>query len=198
MPKVRYYKITHHKLKGVFIKKLYLVRHAKAVWNDGHIGDFDRELSKKSEKGLKSVGSYLMLSSIDPDAILSSPAIRAQRTAEILRDKMKSDTKISYMEELYLSSADTMKNLLQHQQNDLQTIMLIGHNPGISDLAGRLTGGEVLKIPKGAVLALSLPIDRWSDIVDGNSSIDFFINPKQFQYARPTATLKHLRYFMKR
>ncbi len=137
-----------------------------------------------------------MLSSINPDAILSSPAIRAQRTAEILREKMQSDTKISFMEELYLSSADTMKNLLQHQQNDIQTIMLIGHNPGISDLAGRLTGGEILKIPKGAVLALSLPIDNWNDIADAQSSVDFFINPKQFKYARPTATLKHLKYFM--
>ena len=137
-----------------------------------------------------------MLSSINPDAILCSPAIRAQRTAEILKDKMNSDTKISYMEELYLSSADTMKNLLQHQQNDLETIMLVGHNPGISDLAGRLTDNEILKIPKGAVLALSLPIDRWSDLADGKSYIDFFINPKQFQYARPTATLKQLRYFM--
>ncbi len=137
-----------------------------------------------------------MLSGIKPDAILSSPAIRAQRTAEILRDKMKSGTKISYMEELYLSSADTMKNLLLHQQNDLQTIMMIGHNPGISDFAGRLTGGEILKIPKGAVLALHLPIENWSEIVDGKSSIDFFINPRQFRYARPTATLKHLKYFM--
>ena len=172
-----------------------MVRHAKAVWNDGHIGDFDRELSKKSEKGLYAVGSYLMLAGIKPDTILSSPAIRAQKTAEILKEKMDSNIKISYMEELYLSSADVIKNLLMHQHNNLQTIMLIGHNPGISDFASRLTGGEILKIPKGAVLALSLPINNWHDLIDGESYIDFFVNPKQFRYSRPTAMLKNLEYF---
>lgn len=143
------------------------------------------------------VGSYLMLAGIDPDAILSSPAIRAQKTAEILKEKMDSNVKISFMEELYLSSADTIKNLLIHQHNNIETIMLVGHNPGISDFASILTGGEVLKIPKGAVLALSLPIDNWSDIADGKSYIDFFVNPKQFKYSRPTAMLKSLEHFAK-
>jgi len=131
-----------------------------------------------------------MLSGVVPDIILSSPAMRAQKTAEILSEEMHYYKQIRYMNELYLSSADTISNLIHHQLDELDSIMIIAHNPGISDLAHKLTGGEILKIPKGAIVALSLPINKWSEMKDNSSTLDFFIHPKQFKYSRPTAPFK--------
>jgi len=128
-----------------------------------------------------------MLSGVKPDIILSSPALRAQKSAEILANRMEYEKNIDYMEELYLSSADVIKNLLHLQHNELDRIMLVGHNPGLSDFAYRMTGGEVLKIAKGAVLALNFDIDEWSEIRDATASIEFFVHPRQFRYTRPSA-----------
>jgi phosphohistidine phosphatase len=168
------------------IKTLYLVRHAKSDWKHLALGDIMRRLSKKGLHDLETISSYMALKNINPDAILSSCALRAQLTAEGLAEKIGYQKKISYMDELYLTKPTIVLNVLAAQDESLNSIFLVGHNPTLSELVNQFTQEYFSKFPTLGIMALKLDITSWKDILEVSSAkIEFFIFPKQFKYYMP-------------
>ena len=167
------------------IKTLYLIRHAKSDWSDGSLSDFERGLKKKGHKDLNTISSYLSLQQIKPDLILTSLALRAQITADELSKKIDYTGRIHYMEELYNSRPETIMNVLTLQDDDYDTIFVIGHNPELTEFANFLINDNFSKLPTLGVLAINLQIDSWQNITEKCGKIDFFIQPKQFKYYMP-------------
>ncbi|BAF71585.1 phosphoglycerate/bisphosphoglycerate mutase [Sulfurovum sp. NBC37-1] len=167
------------------IKTLYLIRHAKSSWKDIDASDFERGLTKKGKKSIETIGSYLKLRGVCPDIILSSCALRAQETADCLAKKLEFDGKINYMQELYFTDTETLKQIVMLQENDADTIFVIGHNPQITDMANSLIDEHISKIPTMGVVATNFDIEQWSDLGNVKGTMDFFISPKQFQYYIP-------------
>jgi len=122
---------------------------------------------------------------IKPDLMISSLALRAQITASELAKKIHFEGKIHYMKELYQSSPEVYFNILSLQDDEYESIFLVGHNPELTEFANIILKENFHKFPTLGVLAVNLNIDSWEEIDENTGEVDFFIQPKQFKYYMP-------------
>jgi len=167
------------------MKTIYLIKHAKSKWSEPDISDVERDISKKGKKDVNAIGSYLSLRGVLPDAILSSCALRAARTSDLLAKKIEYRGTISYLEELYLTSPEQIKEIVMAQDDELETIFVVGHNPQLTELVNSLSDERISKLPSLGVVAIDFDVEEWSELEDTKGQIDFFIYPKQFKYYMP-------------
>jgi len=167
------------------MKTLYLIRHAKSAWNEVDTSDFERKISKKGKKDVNTMGSYLSLVGIKPQLILSSCALRAQETTDLLADKIDFNGKIHYLQELYLTAVEDIREIISIQEDEIDSMFIVGHNPHLQELANTLIDDHISKFPSLGVIAINFEMSYWSEISSVRGSIDFFIFPKQFKYYMP-------------
>lgn len=167
------------------MKRLYLIRHAKSSWKNGDLSDFERGLNRRGEKDLKTITSYISLKDIKVDLILSSSALRAQITADEIAKKIEYNSKIHYMKELYMVRPEKLMDIIKLQDEQHETIFMVGHNPELTEVANILLKDDFIKMPTLAILAIDLDIENWNDIKENSGKLDFYIYPKQFQYYMP-------------
>jgi phosphohistidine phosphatase len=147
------------------MKVLTLIRHAKSSWDDSSLPDKDRPLNKRGLKEAPLMGKRLAEQAGQPDLILSSPAVRARTTAELIAEGVGYPLdKIEMSERLYATDAGELLAVIQALDDDLKTVFVCGHNPEMSDLAQRLTAHEVVELPTGAVVELTYKTKKWSAI----------------------------------
>ncbi|MEA3491438.1 MAG: histidine phosphatase family protein [Campylobacterota bacterium] len=167
------------------MKTIYFIRHAKSDWQESGASDFERGLSRRGYKDINIIGSYLKLIDIKPDLILASCSLRTQITADGLAEKIEFRGSKSYLQELYLTAPKVLKETLMMQGDEIDAILVVGHNPQISDLVNALIDEHILKIPTLGVVAIDFDIDAWSELEEAIGKIDFFVYPKQFKYYMP-------------
>ena len=167
-------------------KRLALVRHAKSSWADPGIIDHDRPLSSRGRRAALLVGGHLRQVGLRPDLVLCSSATRAQETLELLQLPTGSEVLIDG--ELYAAPAGVLLARLRQVPAEVTCVLLIGHNPGIEELAGMLVAvGTPLpeKFPTAAVADLSLPIRTWRELDAGSGELSAFITPRSLAVAPP-------------
>lgn len=120
-----------------------------------------------------------------PDLVIASCSLRTQETADGLADKLEFSGQRDYLQELYLTPPETLKETLMLQENQFESILVVSHNPQVTDLANMLTNEHVSKIPSLGIVAIAFDIDEWQDLEEAKGEIDFFIYPKQFKYYLP-------------
>lgn len=162
---------------GTPLRELLIIRHAKSDWSDDSLEDFDRPLSDKGKKQACKMGHWLAEHDLIPDLILASPAQRAQQT--LSRMTRHWDTKPDIIEEprLYEADLDTLLDIVRHLP-DRHRIAIVGHNPGLEDLLGWLTGNnEDGRLSTCAIAHLILPGDL-SQLNAGEAKLTQKITPK--------------------
>jgi phosphohistidine phosphatase len=167
------------------MKTLYLIRHAKSGWSEPDTSDFERTISKKGKKDINTMGSYLSLTGVSPQLILSSCALRAQQTTDILAEKISYSGEKHYLQELYHTGLEEIKEIISIQDEKIESMFIIGHNPQLHELANTLITEHISKFPSLGIIAIDFEIDSWEEIYTVKGSIDFFIFPKQFKYYMP-------------
>ncbi|MEA2073424.1 MAG: histidine phosphatase family protein [Campylobacterota bacterium] len=167
------------------MKTLYLIRHAKSDWSSFSLSDVERGLSKKGYRDVNTIGSYLSLRGVTPEVILSSCALRTQETADELAKKIEFTGEKYYLKELYLTSPEAIKEIVMIQDDDIEVMFVIGHNPQLSELCNMLIDEHIAKIPTLGVVAINFNVDRWEELDETKGQVDFFIYPKQFKYYMP-------------
>ncbi len=167
------------------MKTIYFIRHAKAGWSIPDSSDFERSISKKGKRDINTMGSYLALRGVKPELILSSCALRAQQTTDLLAEKIAFEGEKYYLHELYLTSVEAIKEIISIQDDLLNTMFIVGHNPQLHELANSLMDEHISKFPSLGIIAINFDIDTWSDLENVKGEIDFFIFPKQFKYYMP-------------
>lgn len=167
------------------MKTLYLIKHAKSDWSVPGESDMERGLKKKALKDINTMGSYLGLRGISPDVILSSCALRAQETSNMLAKKIEFLGPKYYLKELYLSPPEVIKEIIMAQDDASENVFIVGHNPQLSELVYILSGEHLAKMPSLGIVAMTFDIEDWSELDDKKGSIEFFIYPKQFKYYMP-------------
>jgi phosphohistidine phosphatase len=161
---------------------LYLLRHAKSDWDDPALADIDRPLAPRGRKAARAMGRHLKSSGIKPELILCSPARRARQTLELIRDAGAVMPDADLAPWLYAASAHKLLTKLEELQPETASVMLIGHNPGLEDLAITLagTGADLdrlrAKYPAGALAALSVP--EWRRLDPGSAELVSFVVPR--------------------
>lgn len=127
------------------MKKLYLLRHAMSRRGIRLLSDYDSPLNARGRSQAEAMGRYFQENAFEIDKILCSGALRTRQTLDILLESYDYQGKIEYKDEIYASSVLTLKMLIR--QEDVDSLLLIGHNPAIETLAGDLTGEILMMAP---------------------------------------------------
>ncbi|HEY5423872.1 MAG TPA: histidine phosphatase family protein [Ilumatobacteraceae bacterium] len=165
-------------------RDLLLVRHAKSAWDDPSLNDHDRPLAPRGTKATRRMSAYLAQAEYRPDVVLCSSSRRTMDTLDGIRAALPRRARVELADELYLADANTLLKRLHGLNGKDRCAMLVGHNPGIEDLASLLVGSGdpglrarlAVKFPTGALVALSF-VCAWADLDAGAARIDdFFVS----------------------
>jgi phosphohistidine phosphatase len=148
------------------MKRLTLMRHGDAQWKDPEVADFVRPLNRRGSSESEAMGRRLAELALVPELIISSPARRAQQTAEIVaRELALAPRSIRFEEALYLAGAQEILRLARTIGPRVPHLMIIGHNPGISELANLLgPHADVGGLATAAFCTLTFDTDQWSGV----------------------------------
>lgn len=161
------------------MKTLLLVRHAKSDWDDPGLRDFDRPLNERGKKDAPAMAARLAEKNIEIDAIVSSPAKRAAKTAKAFADVFEIKKKhFELKEELYLAAPSVFYTVLEKLDDEYKSVALFSHNEGITDFANQLTDARIDNIPTCGVFAIKADCNKWSDFRDAKKEFWFFDYPK--------------------
>ena len=153
------------------MKTLTLLRHAKSSWDERGIPDHDRPLNDRGERDAPRMAKRLVEAGIRPSLILSSTALRAWTTAKIFARQINYPAEfLQRVSKLYLASRKTLLEVVSRQENGFNNIVLVGHNPGLTDFAEYLVPGTTNNIPTCGFLTVSIDTDDWN--IDNSSRID--------------------------
>lgn len=145
------------------MKELIIVRHAKSSWKESGLDDRERPLNKRGERDAPEIGARLARRKDRPDLIVSSPAVRALTTARIIARKLGYERKdIVVKERLYGAGVVELLDVIRNADESVGTLMLFGHNPGLTELANRLGPREIPNLPTCGVLHLRFDADIWA------------------------------------
>ena len=146
------------------MKTLFLVRHAKSSRDDPTLPDKERPLNDRGRRDAPKMGERLAKQDVKPDLILSSPAVRALATAEIMAKKL--DYKVKHIvvdERLYAAAPEDVLKVVRELGGKPKRVMLFGHNPELAELAHRLSS-TITEMPTCAVAEFVFDIRSWSDV----------------------------------
>ena len=145
------------------MKTLTLVRHAKSDWKNPRLSDIERPLNRRGERNAPEMGRRIQKHGIRPSLIISSPAVRAWTTAKIIAQEINYPTEFLQQEKsLYLASLDELLDTVLAQDNGFNSLMVVGHNPGMTDFANYLVPGLTDNLPTAGVVAVQFEQDDWS------------------------------------
>lgn len=160
------------------IKNLYLVRHGKAV-SDYYGSDIDRSLKERGINDAYDMAERLVENNQIPELIISSTASRAMHTATIFSRLLKlASSKIKLERDLYLADPQTILDFACKTDDQVHSVLMVGHNPGLTDLSNFFLTEPIDNIPTSGIVGLHFDIDYWPDILNKRPVKSFFDYPK--------------------
>ncbi|MBA2241223.1 MAG: histidine phosphatase family protein [Solirubrobacterales bacterium] len=170
-------------------KRLHLLRHAKSSWSDTGLADYERPLAPRGLRACELVAEHLRERGIEPALVLCSSAVRSCQTLEAIADGLGEGFEVRVEDRIYAASVEGLLERLGEVPDELESVMVIGHQPAIGGLALRLgRGGTQLedlrrKFPTAALASLELA-GPWTDLAPGVAELTGFVKPKQLDSAR--------------
>lgn len=155
------------------------MRHAKSCWNQPWQDDHDRPLAERGLRDAPIMAQKLRNRDILIDKILSSSATRANQTANILAEEFElSPDLIEIEKNLYHASPQTILKYLHLQKDSTQTLIIVGHNPGLNELI-QLLGTQLDNLPTSGQIGFELDLDHWSQLKPEHARFWFLDFPKK-------------------
>lgn len=174
------------------VKKLTLLRHAKSGWDDPVSRDFDRPLNAKGKRAAHRIGEYIRAHDIHYDHVVASPAVRVVETIEHLAEGTGETIAPAWDKRVYLASAVSLLDVVQEADDSHDSLLLVGHNPGLEDLVLMLvpdSAGDAArdqieeKFPTASIVEISFPVDRWEDVRANGGVLSLFVRPRDLDPA---------------
>ncbi len=162
------------------MKTLYLLRHAKSSWDNPDLDDHHRPLNHRGEKDAPKMGKRLRRAGVKPNLICSSSATRAITTARLAAEEMDYPAKsIREEKRLYHAGPDELLDFLHSLNDGVDTVMLVGHNPGLTEFANSLLDEEIDNIPTAGLVGAQLGVNSWKDVKWGCGKLTMNDYPKK-------------------
>lgn len=162
------------------MKQLWLVRHAKSSWDSPDLTDFERPLNDRGKKSAPEMGHRLAKRKLKLDRIVTSPARRAFDTAYAIADALDFPVHLLAVEpRIYEANVKTLLDVVASQPEDCERVMLVGHNPGFSELADRLSPDGMDELPTCAVVGLKFKLKHWRDVARARAEDVYYDYPKK-------------------
>jgi phosphohistidine phosphatase len=146
------------------MKTFFILRHAKSSWKNLGISDHDRLLNKRGKHDAPLMGKLLRDQNLIPNLIISSTAIRAETTANLVAKACNYNGKIVLDKSLYNCEAKDVLNILSRCSNRCNSVLLVGHNPTVEETVELLTDSPEITMSTCALAHLTITIDKWTDI----------------------------------
>jgi phosphohistidine phosphatase len=146
------------------MKTLLLLRHAKSSWKDPDLPDHDRPLNKRGQNDAPRMGKLLKDEDLIPDLIMSSTAVRAKKTAELVAKACKYKGEISLNKSLYGAEPASYLKILEGLSDKDKAVLVVGHSPSVEETVEVLTGSPDVIMPTCALAHISLPIQNWAEL----------------------------------
>jgi phosphohistidine phosphatase len=159
------------------MKTLFLLRHAKSSWNDETLPDFERPLNSRGREAAETMSGVLEQEKIQPDLIVSSPAVRARETIEIIMRTARLNSVLRFDERIYEASVGRLLEVVSQIEKDVKTSLMVGHNPGFEELVTTLTGRNET-MSTAALAKITLKTSNWNNL-ENAGTLEWIIRPKE-------------------
>ena len=175
------------------MRRLLLLRHAKSSWDNGDLDDISRPLAPRGRRAAPLIGRHISAKGIVPDLVLCSTAERARQTLELVAAEWERGevgrAKVEMHSSLYLASLRELLAAVKRLSDDIASVMIIGHNPGMAAFAGRLAAdGDskamktlASKYPTAALAVIDVDAGSWKDMALGEGRLKAFVRPKDLK-----------------
>jgi phosphohistidine phosphatase len=172
------------------MRRLLLLRHAKTERAGPGERDRDRKLTMRGRADAPIIGAYMGRHGLAPDLVLVSPATRAEETWALVASALAAAPRVVKDERIYNAGAELLISIVRETRNS-QTLLIVGHNPGLHDLAVRLiASGDVAirerlseKLPTAGLVVIDLPFDDWSRLHPNAGRLERFVSPRAIEAA---------------
>jgi phosphohistidine phosphatase len=176
-------------LREAPVLRLLLLRHAKSDWS-GQADDHDRPLSARGRKAVPRIGLFMHRKDYEPALILCSTSSRTRETLDLLLPHIGAAAKIEYDRAFYLAEWPKLLGQIRAVSGDASPLLLIGHNPGIEQLAFALARQPqnederkrverlAEKFPTGALAVMDFELPDWSEVKPGTGKLVDYVRPK--------------------
>ncbi|QHS57698.1 histidine phosphatase family protein [Mucilaginibacter sp. 14171R-50] len=158
------------------MKKLLLIRHAKATHESGY-SDFERPLTDKGFKQCELMAARLIAAGIKPGMMMASPALRTLSTANVFSQVLGLQQAITN-KDIYDASENTLLKVISELPNDKDYVAIVGHNPGISQVLYYLSGA-IKEVPPCAVALIEFDADSWQELFEGSGKLVHYDTPNK-------------------
>ncbi|MEQ6119230.1 histidine phosphatase family protein [Reichenbachiella sp. MALMAid0571] len=161
------------------MKELYIVRHAKSSWDFPHLTDHERPLNERGKSTAPLMAEYVKKRIVSPNVFISSDAVRAYSTAfEFVNVFGVSQKEIIKEKKLYHASKRDWFKIIREIDDQFDSAMLFGHNPGLTDFVNEIAGGDIYNIPTCGVAGIHLEIISWKDVGAEMGKLEHYYFPK--------------------
>jgi phosphohistidine phosphatase len=170
------------------MRTLMLMRHAKSSWDQPQLDDLERPLARRGREAAPLIARSIKKNDWKPDLVVCSPAARAHETWQLMTPVL-GDVDCKTLRTIYPGAPGRLLEVLRRVADDVETLMLIGHNPGLGRLAADLCGTgpkgplERLrsKFPTAALAVIEFEVERWEEVAPGAGRLRAFVRPKDLR-----------------
>ena len=160
------------------MKQIFILRHAKSDWKASFDSDYERPLAKRGVKAARMMGRFMRRTDQVPEKVLSSSAIRARATAELAIEAGDWQCQTDYLDSLYGATAASILELIRSQDEGISSLLIIGHQPTLSELIAELAGGAGVRFPTAALARIDFAVEAWDPLRPGDGELISLVTPK--------------------
>ncbi|MCD4729486.1 MAG: phosphohistidine phosphatase SixA [Bacteroidales bacterium] len=161
------------------MKTLYIVRHAKSSWDNPGLADHERPILEKGKNRTKWVCDYLIENDSRIDLIISSHAVRARQTATVIGNALNyPEDNIRISTTIYHGDIDSLLDHLSELQDDVNSVMMVGHNPTFTTFANYFLHKEIDWLPTSGIVCIEFDTDKWENFINAQKKAKFVITPR--------------------
>jgi phosphohistidine phosphatase len=171
------------------MRTLMLMRHAKSSWDQPDLADVDRPLDPRGKAAAPLIARHIKAQRWRPDLVLCSPAERVRATWQLMIPILGRSIECRTLRTIYLGAPSRLLEALRRPADEIQTLMMIGHNPGLGRLALTLCGAGpkkalaqmAAKFPTAALAVIGFDVGHWSGVAPGIGRLEAFVRPKDLK-----------------
>lgn len=162
------------------MKTLLLLRHAKSSWKDAALADFERPLNDRGRKAAGLIGKFIAKQDVNIDLVISSPAVRARETIDLVLRAAKRSPELRFDQRVYEASPTRLLEITSQIEDDRKSVMLVGHNPGMEELLALLVGAEQ-HMPTASLARVVLSSKKWDKILAEKGVLESFVRARELK-----------------
>ncbi len=174
------------------MRRLMLLRHGKSGWPAG-VPDHERPIAERGRRASRAMAHHMVASGLQPERVVVSPALRTRQTWEIVGQVFSPAPSVVFEPAIYEAEAARILTIVRGLPDEVERVLLVGHNPGLQDLALLLVGegdAEAMarlkgKYPTAGLAVLDLPGKRWNDADEGRAILKRFDTPRSIETDEP-------------